>query len=250
MIAKRIIPCLDIDSGRVVKGTRFKELRDMGDPAALARRYSDSGADEITLLDISATHEGRRSAYAVIERAAETARVPITAGGGVRSEDDMSRYLRAGADKVSVNSAALAKPELIAACAKRFGSQCVVLAIDAKRTGPSWNAYVAGGRTDTGVDAVEWARRGVELGAGEILLTSMDMNGVKEGYDIELLRAVIAAVRVPVIASGGAGSLEHVAQAFLEAGADAALIASIVHEGTHSIEEIKDYARSKGVLVR
>jgi cyclase len=250
MIAKRIIPCLDIDSGRVVKGTRFKSLRDMGDPAVLARRYSDEGADEIVLLDISATHQGRDFAFSVIERAAATARVPITAGGGVRSLEDMAAYLRAGADKVSVNSAALADPSLVAACARRFGSSTVVLAIDAKRSGSSWRAYTAGGRNDSGRDAVEWARQGAELGAGEILLTSMDMDGVRQGYDIELLKAVVRAVGVPVIASGGAGTLEHIASAFLDAGADAALVASMVHEGTHVIEEIKAYVRSKGVLVR
>ncbi len=250
MIAKRIIPCLDIDSGRVVKGTRFKELRDMGDPATLARKYSDTGADEIVLLDITATHEERKFAYDVIRKTAMTARVPITAGGGVRGEEDMASYLKAGADKVAVNSAALADASIISSCARRFGNQCVVLAIDAKRSGNSWTAWVAGGRRDTGVDAVEWARRGTELGAGEILLTSMDMDGVKDGYDIALLKAVVEAVKVPVIASGGAGTLDHIVSAFQEAGADAALVASLVHEGTYTIEEIKDYARSKGVLVR
>jgi len=250
MMAKRIIPCLDIDSGRVVKGTKFLNLRDMGDPAELARGYSDSGADEIVLLDISATHQGRESAFAVIERAAATARVPITAGGGAKTPDDVARYLRSGADKVSVNSGAVKNPGLIADSARRFGTQCVVLAIDAKRHGNSWRVYVAGGRTDTGLDAVQWAKDGVARGAGEILLTSMDMDGVKEGYDLELLKAVSAAVNVPVIASGGAGSLEHIAEAFLVGGADAALVASLVHEKTYTVQQIKEYARSKGVLMR
>jgi cyclase len=250
MIAKRIVPCLDIDSGRVVKGTKFLNLRDMGDPAELARRYSDSGADEIVLLDISATHQGRESAFAVIERAAATARVPITAGGGARTPDDVARYLRSGADKVSVNSGAVKDPELIGKCARRFGSQCVVLAIDAKRNGDSWNVYVAGGRTDTGLDAVAWAKEGVARGAGEILLTSMDMDGVKQGYDLGLLKAISSSVNVPIIASGGAGTLEHIVEAFLQGGADAALVASLVHENTYTIEQIKDYAKSKGVLIR
>jgi cyclase len=250
MIAKRIVPCLDIDSGRVVKGTKFLNLRDMGDPAELARRYSDSGADEIVLLDISATHQGRESAFAVIERAAATARVPITAGGGARTPEDVARYLRSGADKVSVNSGAVKDPELIGKCAQRFGSQCVVLAIDAKKNGDSWNVYVAGGRTDTGLDAVAWAKEGVARGAGEILLTSMDMDGVKQGYDLGLLKAISSAVNVPIIASGGAGTLEHIVEAFLQGGADAALVASLVHENTYTIEQIKDYAKSKGVLIR
>jgi imidazole glycerol-phosphate synthase subunit HisF len=250
MIAKRIIPCLDIDSGRVVKGTNFKNLRDMGDPAELARFYSDQGADEIVLLDISATHEGRESAYAVIERAARTARVPITAGGGVRSSDDVSRYLRSGADKVSLNSAAVRDPGLINLSAQRFGNQCVVLAVDAKRTGSGWNVYVRGGRDDTGRDAIAWIKDAVTRGAGEILLTSIDRDGVQGGYDLELLRAVTEAVNVPVIASGGAGSLEHIVEAFQVAGADAALVASIVHERRYTIQEIKAYAREKGVLIR
>lgn len=250
MIAKRIIPCLDIDAGRVVKGVNFINLRDMGDPPTLARAYSDSGADEIVLLDITATHQERAFASDVIARTAATARVPITAGGGVRVEEDMALYLKAGADKVGVNSGAVADPALISRCARRFGSQCVVLAVDAKRTGSSWHVFVAGGRKDTGLDAVEWIKRGVELGAGEILLTSMDRDGVKSGYDLELLRAVSQSVAVPVIASGGAGSLQDIADAFLVGGADAALVASLVHEGTFRIEEIKDYARQKGVLVR
>ncbi len=250
MMAKRIIPCLDIDSGRVVKGTKFLNLRDMGDPATLARRYSDAGADEIVLLDISATHQGRESAFAVIEKAAATARVPITAGGGARSPDDVARYLRSGADKVSLNSGAVKDPDLIQLCARRFGCQCVVLAIDAKRVGSSWRVFVAGGRIDTGLDAVAWAREGVARGAGEILLTSMDMDGVKQGYDIELLKAVSSSVNVPVIASGGAGSLEHIAAAFLEGGADAALVASLVHENTLSLRQIKDYVKTKGVVMR
>lgn len=250
MIAKRIIPCLDIDSGRVVKGLRFKDLRDMGDPPSLARRYSDSGADEIVLLDISATHQDRSFAYNVIERTATMARVPITAGGGVRGPEDMGLYLKAGADKVSVNSQAVRQAGILNECARRFGSQCVVLAVDAKRECSSWKVYTAGGRIDSGRDAIEWIKEGVERGAGEILLTSIDMDGVKTGYDIELLKAAVAAVNVPIIASGGAGSLEHIAEAFVSARVDAALVASIVHEGVYSVQDIKDYAKSKGVLIR
>src|ERR1700755_200628 len=230
MVLKRVIPCLDVDAGRVVKGTNFVGLRDAGDPVELAERYDAEGADEIIFLDITATHEQRETIVDLARRTADDVFIPFTIGGGIRSVTDAQAVLDAGADKISINSAALARPELIDELAANFGAQCVVLAIDAKRSAESWEAYVAGGRTPTGRDAVAWAREGVERGAGEILLTSMDRDGTNDGYDIALTRAVSDAVAVPVIASGGAGELSHLSDA-VEAGADAVLCASIFHYG-------------------
>ena len=246
---KRVIPCLDVDAGRVVKGVGFVDLRDAGDPVELACRYDAAGADELVFLDITATSDKRETAVELARRAADDVFIPFTIGGGIRSVADAQAVLDAGADKISVNSAALARPELIDELATRFGAQCVVLAIDAKRTNGSWEAYVAGGRTPTGRDAVEWAREGVERGAGEILLTSMDRDGTNDGYDLELTKAVAGAVSVPVIASGGAGEPEHLIAA-LESGADAALCASIFHYGRHTVGEIKEHLARAGVPVR
>jgi len=246
---KRVIPCMDVDAGRVVKGTRFIDIRDAGDPVELAAHYDREGADELVFLDITATSDKRGTVVELARRAADEVFVPFTIGGGVREVADAQAVLDAGADKVSVNSAALARPELIDELARVFGAQCVVLAIDAKRTGPSWEAYVAGGRTPTGRDAVEWAREGVERGAGEILLTSMDRDGTKDGYDLELLGAIGGAVDVPVIASGGAGEPQHLVDG-LNAGADAALAASIFHYGEYTIAEVKDRLTAAGVPVR
>ncbi len=247
---KRVIPCLDVDAGRVVKGVGFVDLRDAGDPVELAARYDAAGADELVLLDITATSDKRETVVELARRAADEVFIPFTIGGGVRSVADAQAVLDAGADKVSVNSAALARPQLIDELAGTFGSQCVVLAIDAKagRT-RTWEAYVAGGRTPTGRDAVEWAREGAERGAGEILLTSMDRDGTNAGYDLTLTAAVAGAVSVPVIASGGAGELEHLTEA-LEAGADAALCASIFHYGRHTVAEVKEHLARAGVAVR
>jgi cyclase len=246
---KRVIPCLDVDGGRVVKGTNFVDLRDAGDPVELAERYDAEGADELIFLDITATHERRETIVELARRTADNVFIPFTTGGGIRSVEDAQGVLDAGADKVSVNSAAVARPELLDEMARVFGVQCVVLAIDAKRSGDSWNVYVAGGRTDTGRDAIAWAREAVERGAGEIMLTSMDRDGTKDGYDLELTRAVSDAVGVPVIASGGAGTLEHLADGLL-AGADAALAASIFHYGTYSIAEAKAHLAAAGIAVR
>lgn len=247
---KRVIPCLDVDRGRVVKGVGFLDLRDAGDPVELAARYDAAGADELVLLDITATSDSRETVVELARRAADEVFVPFTIGGGIRSVADAQAVLDAGADKVSVNSAALARPELISELAQTFGAQCVVLAIDAKLREPgSWEAYVAGGRTPTGRDAVQWAREGVQLGAGEILLTSMDRDGTNAGYDLELITAVAQAVRVPVIASGGAGGLAHLTQA-VTAGADAVLCASILHYGQHTVGEIKRHLARDGVSVR
>jgi cyclase len=246
---KRVIPCMDVDAGRVVKGTRFIDIRDAGDPVELAAHYDREGADELVFLDITATSDKRGTVVELARRAADEVFVPFTIGGGVREVADAQAVLDAGADKVSVNSAALARPELIDELARVFGAQCVVLAIDAKRTGESWEAYVAGGRTPTGRDAVEWAREGVERGAGEILLTSMDRDGTQDGYDLELLGAISGAVDVPVIASGGAGEPEHLVEG-LNAGADAALAASIFHYGQYTIAEVKDRLAAAGVPVR
>jgi len=252
MLKRRIIPCLDVTAGRVVKGVRFQDLRDAGDPVELAARYDAEGADELVFLDITASAEGRDTMVDVVRRTAKEVFIPLTVGGGVRTPDDMYRLLRAGADKVSVNTAAVQNPELIRVCAQRFGSQCVVLAIDARRRadGGGWEVYTHGGRKPTGLDAVEWARRGVELGAGEILLTSMDTDGTQSGYDLELLRAVVDAVPVPVIASGGAGTLEHLYQAVTIGGAHAVLAASIFHYGHYSIADAKRYLAERGVPVR
>src|SRR5438034_7012541 len=234
MHLKRVIPCLDVDGGRVVKGTNFVNLRDAGDPVELAERYDAEGADELIFLDITATHEQRDTIVDLARRTAENVFIPFTIGGGIRSAADAQAVLDAGADKVSVNSAAVARPELIGELAEVFGSQCVVLAIDAKRGDDGYEVFVNGGRTPVGRDAVKWAREGAERGAGEILLTSMDRDGTNAGYDLELTRAISEAVGVPVIASGGAGELEHLADA-LRAGADAALAASIFHFGTYSV---------------
>jgi imidazole glycerol-phosphate synthase subunit HisF len=245
-----VIPCLDVDRGRVVKGVGFVDLRDAGDPVELACRYDAAGADELVFLDITATSDRRETVVDLARRTADDVFVPFTIGGGIRSVTDAQAVLDAGADKVSINSAALARPELIDELAANFGAQCVVLAIDAKaRERGSWEAYVAGGRTPTGRDAVAWAREGTERGAGEILLTSMDRDGTNAGYDLPLTAAVAGAVDVPVIASGGAGRLEHLTEA-LEAGADAVLCASILHYGQHTVSEIKAHLADAGAAVR
>jgi cyclase len=247
---KRVIPCLDVDRGRVVKGVGFVDLRDAGDPVELATRYDAAGADELVFLDITATSDKRSTVVDLARRAGDEVFIPFTIGGGIRSVADAQAVLDAGADKVSVNSAALKRPELIDELSQTFGAQCVVLAIDAKASGDgTWEAYLAGGRTPTGRDAVAWAREGVERGAGEILLTSMDRDGTAAGYDLELISAVATAVSVPVIASGGAGQLEHLPPA-LEAGADAVLCASIFHYGQHTVAEAKQQLASSGVAVR
>jgi len=261
MLAKRIIPCLDVTAGRVVKGTRFVNLRDAGDPVELAARYSDEGADELVFLDITASHQQREIMADIAARAAEQVFIPYTVGGGLRSLDDMRAVLKAGADKVSINTKAVEVPNIITEAAQRFGSQCIVVAIDAKRrpaTGgygrtsksPSWEVYTYGGRRATGLEAVEWAVKAADLGAGEILLTSMDADGTKQGYDIELTRAVADAVPIPVIASGGAGTAEHIYDAFIGGRADAALIASITHYRELTITEIKQHLAQRGVAVR
>ncbi|MGZ4179791.1 MAG: imidazole glycerol phosphate synthase subunit HisF [Solirubrobacteraceae bacterium] len=247
---KRVIPCLDVDAGRVVKGVGFVDLRDAGDPVELACRYDAAGADELVFLDITATSDERRTAVELARRTADDVFIPFTIGGGIRSVSDAQAVLDAGADKVSVNSAALARPELIDELASTFGAQCVVLAIDAKaREADGWEAYVAGGRTPTGRDAVAWAREGSERGAGEILLTSMDRDGTNAGYDLVLTAAVAGAVSVPVIASGGAGELSHLSEA-VGAGADAVLCASIFHYGDHTVAEVKEHLSKAGVAVR
>jgi imidazole glycerol-phosphate synthase subunit HisF len=255
---KRVIPCLDVDAGRVVKGTNFVDLRDAGDPVELAERYDAEGADELVFLDITATHEKRETMVELARRTADNVFIPFTIGGGIRSVADAQAVLDAGADKVSVNSAAVARPELIDELAEVFGAQCVVLAIDAKARGPGaaergggpgWEVFVSGGRTPTGRDAVAWAREGVERGVGEILLTSMDRDGTNDGYDLGLTRAVAGAVGVPVIASGGAGELDHLVDA-LQAGADAALCASIFHFGRYRVAEAKAHLAAAGVPVR
>jgi cyclase len=248
---KRVIPCLDVDGGRVVKGTNFVDLRDAGDPVELAERYDAEGADELVFLDITATHEKRDTMVDLARRTADNVFIPFTIGGGIRSVADAQAVLDAGADKVGVNSAAVARPELIDELAERFGAQCVVLAIDAKARpdGRSWEVFVAGGRTATGRDAVAWAVEGTRRGAGEILLTSMDRDGTSDGYDLALTRAVAQAVDVPVIASGGAGELEHLVDALRE-GADAALCASIFHYGRHTVAEAKRHLAGAGIAVR
>ena len=251
MLAKRIIPCLDVRAGRVVKGVNFVNIRDAGDPVELARFYSAQGADEIVFLDITATSDGRATVADVVERTAEQVFVPLTVGGGIRTLEDFRQLLRAGADKISVNSAAVADKTLIARAAERFGSQCVVLAIDARARGDgSYEVVVAGGRTPTGLDAVEWAREGARLGAGEILLTSMDADGTKAGFDLAMTRALAQAVPIPVIASGGCGSLADFAQVFQETGCDAALAASLFHFGELTVPQVKDYLRDRGIPVR
>lgn len=252
MLVRRIVPCLDIKDGRVVKGIRFVELRDAGDPVELARAYENSGADELVFLDITATVEGRKATREVVRAVAAELTIPFAVGGGVNSVDDVRSLLRAGCDKVSLNSAAVRTPEVLEAAAAEFGSQCVVLAIDARFRGNSggWEVVIDGGRTETGLDAVEWAARGTRLGAGEILLTSMDRDGTKSGFDIPLTRAVRDAVNVPVIASGGAGGEDDFARVFLEADADAALAASLFHFGELAIPDLKDALLAKGIPIR
>lgn len=251
MLAKRIIPCLDVRDGRVVKGVNFVNIRDAGDPVELARYYSDQGADEIVFLDITATHEARKTVADVVERTAEQVFVPLTVGGGIRTLDDFRELLRAGADKISVNSAAVARPELITEAAERFGSQCVVLAVDARSRGDgTWEVVVAGGRKPTGLDLLDWVKRGEALGAGEILLTSMDADGTKAGFDLSMTKAVTEAVGIPVIASGGCGSLSHFAEVFEETGCDAALAASLFHFGELTVPQVKDYLRARNIPVR
>ena len=250
MLAKRIIPCLDVDKGRVVKGVRFLNLRDAGDPVEVARRYEEEGADELVFLDITASAEGREIMIDVVRRVAESVFMPFTVGGGIRSVSDMRSLLEAGADKVSINTSAVKNPELVREGSYLFGSQCIVVAIDARRRGDSWEVYINGGRTPTGLDAVEWAGRVQELGAGEILLTSMDRDGTKEGFDVELCRAVSSAVNIPVIASGGAGSEEHFLEVFKEGGVDAALAASVFHFREIEIPSLKRFLADNGITVR
>ncbi len=250
MLAKRIIPCLDIKDGRVVKGVNFVNLRDAGDPVEQARLYDEQDADELVFLDISATNEERKTTLALVSRVAETVFMPLTVGGGIRKVDDMRNLLLAGADKVSVNSAAVKRPELLSEGAARFGAQCIVLAIDARRNGSSWEVYVNGGRVPTGIDAIEWAVRGVEQGAGEILLTSMDADGTLTGYDIELTRIVSDMVPVPVIASGGAGTSMHFAEVLTKGNADAALAASLFHDGKLHIPDLKKELQRWDIPVR
>jgi cyclase len=251
MALKRVIPCLDVDAGRVVKGTNFVGLRDAGDPVELAERYDAEGADELVFLDIAASHERRDTIVELARRTADNVFIPFTIGGGIRSAADAQAVLDAGADKVSVNSSALARPELISELAEVFGSQCVVIAIDAKRADGGWDVYVNGGRTKVeGREAVAWAREATERGAGEVLLTSMDRDGTADGYELELTRAVADAVTVPVIASGGAGELRHLTEAITEGGADAVLVASLFHYGKFSVAEAKQAMREAGVSVR
>lgn len=251
MLTKRIIPCLDVKEGRVVKGTNFVGLRDAGDPVERAAAYDVEGADELVFLDITATFEERKAMLDVIRKTAGQVFMPLTVGGGISSVEDIRNALLAGADKTSLNSAAVKNPQLIADGARMFGSQCIVLAIDARRVGENkWEVYVAGGRKPTGIDAVEWAKQGVALGAGEILLTSMDADGTKNGYDIALTKAISSVVNVPVIASGGAGKLEDFYEVLTEGGADAVLAASVFHYKTFTIKEVKEYLRSRGIEVR
>ncbi|HYW92893.1 MAG TPA: imidazole glycerol phosphate synthase subunit HisF [Gammaproteobacteria bacterium] len=254
-LAKRIIPCLDVDLGRVVKGVRFVDIRDAGDPVEVARRYDQQGADELCFLDITASSQERETLYQVVEQVAGEVFIPLTVGGGVRTVEDVRRLLRAGADKVSINTAAVNRPQFVAEAAERFGSQCIVVALDAKRVpdadgAPRWEIFTHGGRRSTGIDAVEWARRMVSLGAGEILLTSMDRDGTREGFDLGLTRAVADAVPVPVIASGGVGGLEHLLEGLREGHAEAVLAASIFHFGEHSVGEAKAYLQDHGIEVR
>jgi imidazole glycerol-phosphate synthase subunit HisF len=251
MVLKRVIPCLDVDNGRVVKGTNFVDIRDAGDPVELAERYDAEGADELVFLDITASHESRDTIVELARRTADNVFIPFTIGGGIRSVEDAQAVLDAGADKVSVNSAALERPELLSELADVFGSQCVVIAIDAKRAGDGWDVYTHGGRTRVeGREAVDWAREATQLGAGEVLLTSMDRDGTTDGYDLELTRAVAEAVSVPVIASGGAGELDHLVEAVEAGHADAVLCASIFHYGQHTIAEAKEAMERAGIPVR
>ena len=252
MFTKRIIPCLDVNNGRVVKGINFVNLRDAGDPVEVAAAYDKAGADEVVFLDITATSDARETVVDMVRKVAEKVFIPFTVGGGIRTVEDFKVLLREGADKISINSSAINTPELIHEAADKFGSQCVVVAIDAKRRadGSGWNIYKNGGRIDVGIDAMEWAKKVESLGAGEILLTSMDCDGTKAGYDLELTRAIADSVSIPVIASGGAGKLEHFREALTEGGADAALAASLFHYKELEIKEVKEYLRENGVSVR
>ena len=250
MVCKRIIPCLDVKDGRVVKGVRFVDLRDAGDPVEAAGRYGEEGADEITFLDITASHENRKTMIDVVERTAGEVFVPLTVGGGIRTVEDVRALLLAGADKVAVNTAAVADPDFVGRVSAKFGSQCVVVAIDARRSGDGWEVFTHGGRKPTGIDALGWARKMESFGAGEILLTSMDRDGTEDGYDLELTAGVSSAVGVPVIASGGAGRLSHLLEAVEKGKADAVLCASIFHYGKHSIGEAKEFLSRAGVAVR
>ncbi|AXI01730.1 imidazole glycerol phosphate synthase subunit HisF [Aquirhabdus parva] len=251
MLAKRIIPCLDVDNGRVVKGVQFLDIRDAGDPVEVARRYNDQGADEITFLDITATAHGRDTTYRTVERMAESVFVPLTVGGGVRKVDDIRQLLNAGADKVSINSAAVFTPEFVEEASSRFGAQCIVVAIDAKKVADGrWEIFTHGGRKPTGIDAVEWAIKMAKLGAGELLVTSMDADGTKAGYDLGLMSSITSQVNIPVIASGGVGNLQHLADGVLKGGVDAVLAASIFHFGQYTIPEAKQYMADLGIEMR
>lgn len=254
-LAKRIIPCLDVDSGRVVKGVNFVDIRDAGNPVEVAKRYNDQGADEITFLDISATHQGRDTTVHMVEEIAKEIFIPLTVGGGIRKIEDIRTMLNAGADKVGINSAAITNPDLVKQAADKFGSQCIVIAIDAKRVSGEgeplrWEIFTHGGRKPTGIDAIEWAIKMTECGAGEVLLTSMDGDGTKKGYDLELTKAVSDAVAVPVIASGGVGNLQHLADGIIQGKADAVLAASIFHFGEHTVPEAKAFMQAQGIEVR
>ncbi|WP_201558194.1 imidazole glycerol phosphate synthase subunit HisF [Psychrobacter sp. 72-O-c] len=259
MLAKRIIPCLDVDNGRVVKGVQFVDIKDAGDPVEVAKRYNEQGADEITFLDITATSDERDTTYYTVERMAETVFVPLTVGGGVRKIADIRNLLNAGADKVAINSAAVFTPEFVGEASQKFGNQCIVVAIDAKRVAdinvdgiiiPRWEIFTHGGRKPTGIDAVAWAIKMAELGAGELLVTSMDGDGTKKGYDLELMKQITRQVNVPVIASGGVGNLQHLADGVLEGGVDAVLAASIFHFGEHTVLEAKQYMAAQGIQMR
>ena len=251
MLAKRIIPCLDVKDGRVVKGVNFVDLRDAGDPVENAGIYNDEGADELVFLDITASHEKRKTMVDVVRRVAEQVFMPFTVGGGISTNEDIRGLLNAGCDKVSINTAAVENPDFVKEAGEKFGSQCIVVAIDAKRrTNGSWEVYVKGGRVATGIDALEWARKAERLGAGEILLTSMDRDGTKDGYDVELTRVISEAVRIPVIASGGCGNLDHFVEVLTKGKADAALAASVFHFKEFSISQVKEYLRERGVPVR
>ena len=251
MLAKRIIPCLDVDNGRVVKGVQFVDIKDAGDPVEVAQRYNEQGADEITFLDITATHHGRDTTYHTVERMAETVFVPLTVGGGVRKVDDIRHLLNAGADKVSINSAAIFNPEFVGEAAARFGSQCIVVAIDAKKVCDNqWEIFTHGGRKATGIDAVAWAVKMADFGAGELLVTSMDSDGTKNGYDIALMKRITDSVNVPVIASGGVGNLQHLADGVLQGGVDAVLAASIFHFGEYTVGEAKQFMAQQGIEMR
>lgn len=254
-LAKRIIPCLDVDNGRVVKGVNFVDIRDAGNPVEIAKKYNDQGADEITFLDISATHQGRATTVNMVEQIASEIFIPLTVGGGIREVADVRTMLNAGADKVGINSAAITNPDLVKAAADKFGTQCIVIAIDAKRVSAAgeagrWEIFTHGGRKPTGIDAIEWAKKMTAFGAGEILLTSMDGDGTKKGYDLELTSAISDAVAVPVIASGGVGNLDHLVEGVIQGGADAVLAASIFHFGEYTVPEAKAYMQSKGIEVR